>query len=185
VPGEIGHLDAVEDRQLDGLLRTGGQLGAGLVELLDEVDRRQVRAAQLGEPPAQREPGPDPPDEPGVGERPADVRNRRLRQAEPAGELAGPGRDAAVLGEQVEDRGRPRHRRGERVGLEEGAVAGRSVGAHCVVHASWVPTAPVITTPFRANMLNRVPYLDSAYPAAHTVQPTAICSICWTVAGIT
>jgi len=36
--------------------------------------------------------------------------------------------------------------------------------------------------PIRANLLNRVPYLDSAYPAAHTVQPTAICSICWTMA---
>src|SRR4029450_971050 len=32
-------------------------------------------------------------------------------------------------------------------------------------------------------MLNRVPYLDSAYPAAHTVQPTAICSTCWTPAA--
>jgi hypothetical protein len=65
-----------------------------------------VRAAQLREPPAQREPGPDAPDEPRVGERAADVGDRRLRQAEPSRQLARTRRDAAVLGEQVEDRRR-------------------------------------------------------------------------------
>ena len=88
VAGEVRHLDPVEDRELDGLLGAGRELVAGLVELLDEVDRRQVGAAELGQLATQREPRPDAPDQPGFGERGADVRDRRLRQSEPAGQLA-------------------------------------------------------------------------------------------------
>ena len=115
--GEVRHLGPIEDGELNRLLRARRQLGAGLVELLHQVDRRQVGAAELGQLPTQREAGPDAPDEARIRERAADVRDRRLRQPEPAGELARPGRDAAVLGQQVEDRRRPGDRRGERVGL--------------------------------------------------------------------
>ena len=64
----------------------------------------QVRAAELGELAPEREPGPDPADEAGVGQGDADVRDRRLRQAEPAGQLARAEATGRVLGEDVEDR---------------------------------------------------------------------------------
>ena len=88
VAGEVGHLEPVEHRELDGLLGGGRQRPGDLVELLDLVDGAEVGAAELREPPAEREPRPDPPDEPGVGEGAADVGDRRLRQAQAPGQLA-------------------------------------------------------------------------------------------------
>ena len=52
VAREVGDLEAVEDRELDGLLGAGRELPGRVVELLDLVDGRQVRAAELGEAPA-------------------------------------------------------------------------------------------------------------------------------------
>ena len=93
----------------------------------------------------------------------------------------GPGRDAAVLGEQIEDRRRAGDRRCEGVGLRAAPSPVRdrcSCVAHrrCSLHRA--PRCP-------ASLLNRVPYLDSHTRAAHTVQPTAVCSVCWTMARVT
>ena len=104
--GEIRHLAAVEDRELDGLFGAGFELEARVVELAYEVDRREVGAAELCQPAAEREPRADPTDQTGVGHCAAYVGDRGLRQPEPASQLTRPSSDPAVLCEQVEDRGR-------------------------------------------------------------------------------
>ena len=58
VAREVGDLEAVEDRELDGLLGAGRELPGRVVELLDLVDGRQVRAAELGEAPPSVNPVP-------------------------------------------------------------------------------------------------------------------------------
>ena len=128
VAGKVRHLEPVEDGELDGLLRRDREAAGRLVELLDHVDRDEVRAAQLREPATEGEPRPDPADEADVGERAADVGDRRLREPQTPGELAGAEGHGAVLGEDVEDGRRPRHGRGE--GLARAAVA-RLVQSGC------------------------------------------------------
>ena len=67
MPGEIGDLETVEDRELDRLLGTGRQVPRRFVELLDLVDVREIGAAELREAPTEREPRSDATDQPGVG----------------------------------------------------------------------------------------------------------------------
>ncbi len=110
VPGEVGHLDSVEHRQLDRLLRRRRQELRGLVELLYQVDGGEVGTAKLREFPPEGEPGPDPTHQPEIGHRVADVGDRRLRETEPASEFARPGCLAPVLGKKVKDRTRTRDR---------------------------------------------------------------------------
>ena len=73
----------------------------------------------------------------------------------------GPTGDAAVLGEEVEDRRRAGDRRGERIALS-GWRRRRFRRCSRVPHRSLPPPSP--HSPNSANLLNRVPYLDSAYP---------------------
>jgi hypothetical protein len=130
---EIRHLELVEDRELDRLLGARGQEPARFVELLDLVDRREIRAAELRQLPAEGEAGPDPPDEADLGEGVADVRDRRFRQAEAAGELARAGRLAGAFGEDIEDRAGARDSRRQRFALR--GVIARPNGIGHVVHS--------------------------------------------------
>ncbi len=48
VAREVRDVEAIENRELDGLVRSVGELARRLVELLDLVHRREIGAAQLG-----------------------------------------------------------------------------------------------------------------------------------------
>jgi hypothetical protein len=115
VSGEVGHLEAIEHGQLNGLLRPHREHPAGLVELLDEVDGTQIGTPELGKLAAEGKAGPDPAHEPDLGEGRADIGDRGLRQAQSPGELARAESDRAILGQDIKDRCRPRHRRRERL----------------------------------------------------------------------
>jgi hypothetical protein len=147
VAAEVRHLEAVEDRQLDRLVRGRRQLPAGVVELLDEVDRGKIGATELGdlapEPVARARPA----DQPGVGQCVEDVGDRRLGQAELTRELARTGGVGRMLGQHLEDRGGSRDRRRERAtaiqvvgrtgavigAFEAPEIAGRGSGRHVLV----------------------------------------------------
>ena len=124
MPGEIDHLEPVEDRELNGLFGPGWQESGRLVELLDCIDRREIRAAELGEPPAEGEPGADPADQPDVGEGIADVRDRGLRHAQTACELTWAGRLAGPVGQHIEDRAGARHGWSQRLDAPAGQADG-------------------------------------------------------------
>ncbi len=111
---EVRHLEAVEDGELDRLLRAGLEVATRLVELLDLVDRGEVGTPELGQAAAQREAGPDAADQARIGESTADVGDRRLRQPEAAGDLARSRGFAVVVREDVEDRRCSGDRGGER-----------------------------------------------------------------------
>ncbi len=146
--GEVGHLEAVEDRQLDGLLGADGQEVSRLIELLDEVDRREVGTSQLREFATEGEPGPDTANQAHLRQRVADVGDGRLREPEPPSQLTRPGRVAGVLGQQVQDGPGPGDRRRQRLAFDH-RVIDRPRG----VRHRRLPSPA-------ASLLNRVRYLD-------------------------
>ncbi len=191
---QVGDIEAVEDGELDRLVRAVWKLSRRLVELLDLVDRRQVGPAELGEAPPERKSRADPPDEAGVGERPEDIGDRGLRDPQSPSELARAGRFAGLLRQNAEKRCGPRDGRCERLGLRVAAIIVRRLECRRAVpslkrlrapaihrRASGHPLAPgPVQAPWTAGW---TPYniLTSRAGGWHTVQPTAARSVCWTV----
>ena len=135
--GEVGDLEAIKHRELDGLVGPRRQDARRLVELLDLVYGHQVRTAQLGEATSECEPRADPPDETGVGERPADVRDRRLREPQPPSEFARPDRFTGCLRKDVEDEGGSGDRGRERVRPARGRFVHQRVASDHHLSEPW------------------------------------------------
>ena len=141
-----------------------GRLPAGVVELLDDVDRGQVGAAELGEPAPEREAGPDPADEAGIGQGDADVGDRRLREAEPARQLARPEGDRRVLRQDVEDGRGAGHGRRQRLRLGPFERARSPRTPPSTSHAPIAHSRPA-TRPDAVSMVNCVQHIDSRLSA--------------------